>query len=152
MKIQSTRFGEIEICNDNIILFPSGLPGFPEEKRFALLLDADNPFAFFQSITTPHLTFIIVEPFTFFKDYTFELSDEFVQDLRLSNENPPYIYNIVTIRSGIESATANLLAPIIINWQTKKAQQLILEKTNYTTRHKLFPDGLPKQSAQEGGK
>lgn len=153
MLIQSTRFGEIKISDDSVISFPNGLPGFPAEKRFALLQqDADNPFAFLQSIVTPQLTFVIVEPFAFFKDYNFKLPDDFVQELKLSDNNPPRIYNIVTIRTDFENATANLLAPIIVNWHAKTAQQFILEKTEYTTRHKLFPDGLPKQKTAEGGK
>lgn len=153
MIIQSTRFGEIEISDNIIIAFPNGLPGFPDEKKFALLLkEPNNPFAFLQSVINPDLTFVIVDPFTFFEEYTFKLSDEFVQDLQLSDENPPYVYNIVSIRTDIESSTANLLAPIIVNRRTQTAQQFILEKTEYTTRHKLFPNGLPKQQAAEGGK
>lgn len=153
MQIRSARFGEIDISENNIISFPNGLPGFPDEKKFAfLLLDPENPFSFLQSVSNPNLTFTVVEPFAFFKDYTFELSDKFVRDLKLSNENLPAIYNIVTIKDKAESATANLLAPIIVNWQTRTAQQYILEKTDYTTRHKLFPNGLPKPQTAEGGK
>lgn len=153
MLIQSTRFGEIEVSDQDLVSFPDGLPGFPDEKKFTFLSQGqDNPFAFLQSVISPDLAFVIVEPFTFFKDYTFKLPDEFVQELKLSKENPPQVFNIATIKDKLETATANLLAPIIVNWQTNTASQIILEKTDYTTRHKLFPNGLPKKQAAEGGK
>lgn len=153
MLIQSTRFGEIEVSNQDLLSFPDGLPGFLDEKKFAFLPQGqDNPFALLQSAISPDLAFVIVEPFTFFSDYSFQLSDDFVQELKLSKENPPQIFNIVTIKENLENATINLLAPIIVNWQTKTAQQIILEKTEYITRHKLFPNGLPQKAASEGGK
>ncbi|MPM21315.1 Flagellar assembly factor FliW [bioreactor metagenome] len=153
MLIHSTRFGEIEVPKDQLISFANGLPGFPDETQFAFLtLDEGSSFVFLQSASNPDLTFVVVEPFMFFNDYTFELSDEYVEDLKLSQENKPRIFNIVTIRDTIEKATANLLAPIIVNWQTKKAVQVILDKTPFTTRHKLFPNGLPQAQTAKGGK
>lgn len=152
MLIKSTRFGEIEVNDDLLVVFPDGLPGFSDEKQFAILPQGkDSPFAFLQSAANPDLTFVIVDPFAFFKDYNFELSDEIAQNMNLSEKNPPHVYNIVTLKDGIEQATANLLAPLIINPETKEAVQVILERTCYTTRHKLFPNGLPEK-AGEGGR
>ena len=76
MFIDSTRLGHVDVSEDNIINFPQGLPGFPDEKTFAFLLyQADSPFAFLQSVKEPDLTFLIVAPFTFFQDYDFEVDD-----------------------------------------------------------------------------
>lgn len=153
MIVKSTRFGEIEVTEDLIINFANGIPGFPEERSFAFLSQGpDNPFAFLQSVTNPDLTFVIVEPFTFISDYTFKLADEMVSELKLSEQNTPQIFNIVTVRENLESATVNLVAPIVINWQARIAAQIILEKTSYTTRQRLFPNGLPKKDATEGGR
>ncbi len=152
MIIQSTRFGQIEIADNELIQFPHGLPGFSEEKAFAFLpYQPNSPFAFLQSATEPNLTFVIVEPFAFFQDYSFSLDDNIVAELGLSDDNPPKIFNIVRIPEKTEDITANLQAPIIINWQTRKAQQVILEKSAYMTRHRLFPQGFSEQTA-EGGK
>lgn len=151
MMIQSTRFGEIDVAQEHILSFPMGLPGFPEEKQFVFLAQGKgSPFAFLQSTLSPDLAFVIVEPFSFFNDYTFTLPDEYVNDLGLSEDNLPQILNLVTIKASLESATVNLAAPIIVNWQDQTAMQVILEKTPYTTRHKLFPNGLNKTA--EGGR
>ena len=42
MKIKTKIFGEIEIADDRIITFPSGIIGFPELTKFALLHDEES--------------------------------------------------------------------------------------------------------------
>lgn len=152
MKIQSTRFGELEISIENILKFDQGIPGFPDENEFAFLpYEAGSPFAFLQSTHNANLTFLVVEPFSFLPEYTFELTDEYSSQVGVSSENPPQIFNIVSIKESLQHSTVNLLAPIIVNWRARKAKQIILEKVEYTTKHLLFPAGLPDQ-ANQGGK
>lgn len=151
MIIQSTRFGELEISIENILKFEQGIPGFPDENEFAFLpYEADSPFGFLQSTHDANLTFLIVEPFSFLPEYTFELSDEWSKEIGVSPENPPQIFNIVSIKEPLQQSTVNLLAPVIVNWKDCKAKQIILERVEYTTKHLLFPGGLPEQTAQGG--
>ncbi|QDR81965.1 flagellar assembly protein FliW [Sporomusa termitida] len=151
MLIQSTRFGEIEIADSALIRFPAGLPGFPAEHAFAFLpYQPDSPFAFLQSATDPDLSFVITDPFPFFKEYCFKLEDTIIAELGLADDNPPKIVNIVRIPEKTEEMTANLLAPIVINWVSRTAMQIVLEKSPYTVRHRLFPQGLPNQAAKGG--
>lgn len=151
MKIQSTRLGELTITDDNILNFAHGLPGFSSEKSFALLPQGPNsPFSYLQSIDNPDLTFVLVNPFAFFTEYSFAISDEVSDYLAVSEKNSPLVLNIVTIKDTLDKATANLLAPVIVNPQTRIAAQIVLEKTDYTTRHLLFPNGLPQQPAEGG--
>ena len=150
MLIQSTRFGEMDIPEQHILHFGQGIPGFPEENVFAFLPYGDeSPFAFLQSASDPDLTFLVVEPFAVLPDYSFELSDEEAAELGLSPENPPQVYGIVSLKEALSSSTVNLLAPVIINWVNGQAKQTILEKTIYTTKQPLFPNGIPQQA--EGG-
>ena len=145
MIVRSTRFGEIEVSEQSILDFPHGIPGFVDEKVFAFVpYQLESPFAFLQSVNEPDLTFMIVEPFSFFPDYDFELENEIVKELEISDENPPQIFNIVKVVEKLEDMTANLLAPILVNWQSRKAIQHVLEKTSYQVRHRVFPNGLPQ--------
>lgn len=151
MRIKSTRFGELEITDSQLIQFPHALPGFPEEKEFAILpYQPDSPFAFLQSLNEPDLTFVITEPFVFFPDYSFELDDTIAAELGIDGDNKPKIFNIVRIPDKAEEMTANLLAPILVNSQTHQAIQIVLEKSPYTVRHRLFPQGLPGQTEKGG--
>lgn len=151
MLINSVRFGNVEVCERDIVRFPQGLPGFPEEKAFAFIPYGEgSPFAFLQSVNEPNLTFLVADPFAFFDDYTFELDDETVQQLNLNCDNSPQIVNIVTVPEKAEDMTTNLLAPVIINRQTRTAAQIVLEKTPYTTKHRLFPQWLSEHSTEGG--
>ena len=151
MLIESTRLGNMDIPEDRIMNFPQGMPGFPDEKNFAFLpYEAESPFAFLQSASEPNLTFLLVEPFTFFQDYDLKVDDEIVDQLGISLENPPQVFNVVSIREKTEEMTANLLAPVLINWRDQKAMQIVLEKTSYTTRHRLFSDELLANVEKKG--
>lgn len=150
MLIYSTQLGEIQVPEDKLISFPQGLPGFPAEKTFAFVpYQIDSPFAYLQSLAEPKLTFLVVDPFTFFKDYEFELNDQIAHDIELAAPNVPHIINIVSVPAKTEEMTTNLLAPIVINTQNNKAVQIILEKTVYTTRHRLFSPGMLQPSSKE---
>lgn len=151
MLVKSTRFGDLDVEKANIIKFPHGLPGFTEEKGFVLLPCQDkSPFAFLQSTVEPNLAFLVVDPFVFYNDYEFKLEDDLAQELGLSAENLPQVINIVTVPDNVEQMTANILAPIIINVQDKVGVQIVLEKSSYTTKQLLFPQGLPNKSGKGG--
>lgn len=145
MIINTTRFGEIDIPEEELLNFPQGLPGFPERKSYALLpYKPESPFAFLQSADEPDLAFILADPFAFIKDYEFELDDGVAREFGFSKDAPPQVFNIVTVPENAEEMTANLVAPIVVNLRDRTAIQIVLEKTAYTTRHRLFPQGWPK--------
>lgn len=150
MVIESTRFGSLEIDEKDVLGFPEGLPGFPAEKAFALIpYGPQSPFAFLQSVSEPDLTFLIAEPFAFFADYQFELADDLAASLGLAGKTLPQVFVIVTVPEKLEEMTANLLAPIVVNPRRQLAAQIVFDKTPYTTRHRLFPQGFPPKPLKE---
>lgn len=149
MKVKTTRFGEIEIKDEDILHVPAGLPGFPDEHRFVLIPYAENsPFVYLQSATEDYLAFLMTEPFRFFKDYEFEIDEASMKELEISDEKQIYTYVMVTVpRGNAKAMTANLVAPFIINIKEKRAKQVVLEKSAYHTKHPVFEHA----SAAEGG-
>lgn len=151
MKIHSAKLGDIEYSEQDIINFEHGLPGFPDEKQFVLIpYHTDSPFAFLQSVGDTDVSFLITDPFTFFSDYEFELPDETTAELGFDANNLPRVLNILTIPENLEDMTANLMAPVIVNERDRRAAQIILEKTTYTTKHKLFPQGIKQRIERRG--
>ena len=143
MNIESTRFGQLSVSDTDIIKFPQGLYGFPDEKSFVLIShQIDSPFSFLQSASEPNLTFILLETLSISKEYEFTLKDQIVEELNLSTDNTPQVFNIVTIAEKVDDMTVNLLAPIIVNVKQCLAQQVIIENMNYKTRHRLFTEGV----------
>ena len=151
MQIKSTRFGEFDVPEDLVVQFPEGLPGFEDQKQFAFLpytVDEDNsPFAYMQSVQDPDLTLLLADPFLFFKHYNLEMNDEDAAQLGLSDsEETAGVYGVVSVpRDRMDQMTVNLVAPIVVNWKEQKGMQVILNRSPYSTKHRLFPLGLPQQ-------
>lgn len=144
MNIDTKYLGEVEISEEQIIIFPNGLLGFEGSREFVLLDVPDNPtFKFLQDIKNSYISFLLINPWDFFKSYDVELPDEELMkiDIDPKGENNMAIYNVITLGKEFKNSTGNLLAPIVINISNKFGRQFILNDSQYTTRHKLFPEG-----------
>ena len=139
-KIKTTRFGEIEEDEGKILHFAAGLPAFEDEHEFIIIpYDEESPYVFLQSAITPDLAFLMVIPFIFFPDYELRLEDDVLESLALERQEDLLLYTLLTIPgSDIREMTANLLAPIVINSRTNEGRQIVLDKSSYRTKHKLF--------------
>ena len=139
MVVQSTRFGDLDATDEQIMEFPQGMPGFPDEKKFALMpYKADSPFFILQSMADANLTFLMINPFAFFNDYEFTLDDGLIAELGVTPDNEPVVFNIVTVKDTVENMTVNLAGPVLVNVRDRKAAQLVIEKTNFPVRYPLF--------------
>ena len=140
MLVQSTRFGELEVAEEQIMDFSEGLLGFPDEKKFALMeYKPESPFYILQSMTDSDLTFLMINPFAFFNDYDFNMDDALMAEIGLTADNPPTVFNIATVRDKLENMTVNLAGPVLVNVRDRKAAQWVIEKTQFPTRYPLFP-------------
>ena len=146
-KVNTSRFGEIEVDESKIVHFKDGIPAFEDEHEFIILpYEEESPYYFMQSLKTPDLAFLLTIPFLFFQDYTFEIDDETVKELGITDQDKVFYYSMVTIPNGsIRYMTANLVAPVVLNSDNMKAKQVVLEKSNYTTKHRLFPESAKKE-------
>jgi flagellar assembly factor FliW len=140
MKLLTKYHCEIEISEKDIFHFENGIPGFLDEKYFVLLPLEDTPFVILQSVKTPELGFAMIDPFIYFKDYDFELDEQSVTQLQLSSEKEVAVYVILTVADPFNNTTANLQAPIVLNYEKKLGKQVILTNTTYKTKHRLFPE------------
>ena len=138
--IHTVRFGDLTIDEKSIVHFAQGIPAFEDEHDFVLIpYDEESPYLFLQSCTTPDLAFLMTDPYLFFKDYEFEIDDATEKKLGLEKPEDVAVYVLLTIPGGsIKDMTANLMAPVIINQNTLEAVQLVLEKSSYQTKHRLF--------------
>ncbi|AGA56404.1 hypothetical protein Theco_0157 [Thermobacillus composti KWC4] len=140
MKMETTRFGELEIGGEDIYTFPDGIPGFEQDKRFALVgLEGLDGIACLQCVDRGELSFIVVNPFVFFPDYEFQLPDADAGRLEAEDPGDLSVWAIVTIKDRLETATANLVAPVVLNLRKKLGKQVILVASRLGTRHALFP-------------
>lgn len=142
MKITSSRLGEIEVDDKDVITFASGLPGYEEEKSFVIIPVAEkSPFYYLQAVNNPDLCLVLCIPFVFFPDYEVELPDEIVADLEADGGEELAVYAVVTVPENFKEATANLLAPVIVNARNRKGIQYVPVKSQYQLKHRIFPEG-----------
>lgn len=139
MKINNKYFGTIEYLPEDKIYFPEGLYGFEDQKEFLPIPfdEKSDTLICLQSLADEDLCFILLNPFHFFADYNPQISEADRSALGSpANEDISY-YVIGVIREQISDSTANLKAPIAVNYHTRDARQIILEDSDYTFRHSL---------------
>jgi flagellar assembly factor FliW len=147
IKVHTSRFGEIEVNDPDIIELPHGLIGFPELRKFILLdHDKDSPFKWLQSLDDGAIAFVIINPVLFKSDYFVEVTEAEVSDLDLKDEKDAVISVIITIPSDPNNMTANLKAPLVFNLKNRMGKQIILNNSEYTPRHNIM-DEIRKNSA-----
>lgn len=148
MLVQTSRFGELEVKEDELFHFEQGIPGFREVQRYAIIEVEDSPFMYLQSVDQGDVSFIVVSPFDFLESYEFTLPVDIQEDLGLENEQHVKIVNIISVRNELASATINLGAPIILNTYRKQGVQYILPDGKYSIHHPLFAGDV----SAEGGR
>ncbi len=146
IKINSEKFGELEIDKKVIFNFISPILGFDDLTQYALIdYKPDSPFKWLQSIEQEDLAFPITLCSYFQIDYSFDIPDKEAKELEIENPDDVLVFNIANIPSSDpNSATINMLAPIVVNLRNNKAMQIVLKNTNFEVRHKLFKDDSDK--------
>ena len=112
------------------ISVPGGVAGFPQAETFALVeLSPTSPFFRLRSLDLPGLDFLVVPPAVFFPDYAPEIDDASAARLELIDAQDALLLLVLTVGDDAGSATANLMAPIVINARTRSAAQVVVEGT-----------------------
>jgi flagellar assembly factor FliW len=139
MKLATKYHGEVEIHDNEIITFEKGIPGFEEEKNFAIIpYDNKSPFYILQSTRNEELAFITVDIFTFHSDYYYDLSKNDIEELQVSDPADVITLGIVTVKEELNNSTVNLYAPLVINLNKKLGKQIILIESGFNVRTPLF--------------
>lgn len=147
LKVKTTRFSDIEVREEDVITLPSGLVGFPELKKYVLLdHEKDSPFKWLQSLDDGSIAFVLINPLLFKQDYTVEVNEAEVGELELESEEDAVISVIITMPSNPQNMTANLKAPLVFNLRNRRGRQIILNNSEYTTRHNIMEE-VKKRSA-----
>lgn len=148
MKIKTSRFGEIEIGKEEIIVFPDGLLGFTDYTRYVILNTSEgSPFRWLQCIDDGNLAFIVIEPINFMFSYDLEISDSDAEFLGLTKPEEVILYSIVTIPENPKDMTANLQGPLVINAANRKARQVISTNSQHLLKAKII-DEMAKRETQ----
>ena len=133
MKVNTRLFGEIEVAEDRIITFTQGLMGFEQYTRYTLIYNSEKKgrIMWLQCLDEPQLAFTVIDPMKVVAEYNPVVDD-------VESEGDYFLLSVVTVPSDLTKMTANLKAPIVINMNTKKACQLIVNNDNYEVRYNVY--------------
>jgi len=141
MEIVSPKLGKIRYNEDDLITFTSPLLGFAELNDYLIISNSDYfPFLWLQAVEDPSVCFILIEPEPFFKDYKPKVNKRELKVMGVSSLSELKMFCIVVIPDNPQKATANLRAPVIVNFERKIAKQAVLEDETWDIRAPLFPD------------
>lgn len=133
------QLGVVDIEENSIFELGQGLFGLEEYKRYALIrTDESLPFAYLQSVDEPSICLLLADPFSFYKDYGFDLQPQDVEALGQPTEEQIVVWVTCSVRESLQDATMNLLAPLIFNRDKHIARQVVLHDSKYVTRTPLF--------------
>jgi flagellar assembly factor FliW len=137
--VRSERLGDLEIADDNMLNFPSGLLGFPGDTRFVMVeIDDAVAYRWLQSVDDPYLSFLTVIPWHFFPDYEPDVDDATQEELGLKTAEDAIVLCMVTVREGPPArVTANLLGPLVIGTVSRLGRQIVLAESGYEARAAL---------------
>ena len=129
MEIKTRIFGDVTISDDKMISFPNGIVGFPDLKDFALIHDEEQGdqagIRWMQSVQEPNFAMPVINPLVVKEDYNPMVDDELLAVIG-AGENI-LVMTTITVPTDLSKMSVNLKAPFVINVDTRKAVQVVLE-------------------------
>ena len=152
MLFKTKYFGEIDLGEDKILTFENGIMGFENFKKYTILFDSEDgtepTISWLQSLDEERLALPIINPLLVKEDYNPVVEDELLSSLGELTEDNIVILLTMTIPAELENMTVNLKAPFIINSDTKKGCQIIVENKDYEIKYNVY-DILKKKKGDE---
>ena len=139
MKANTKYFGMVDIDEEKVLTFSDGLSGLEDYKKFAVINDIENENAtisWLQSLEEPGFALPIIDPLLIKGDYDPVVEDEWLESI--GKEEDYFVLVTLTVPEDIEKMTANLKAPIVVNMNTRKGAQIIVENQDYSVRYPIY--------------
>ena len=147
MIVKTSRFGDKDVPDDALLVFPEGVIGFRDATRFVMFECSDDGiFKWLQSCDRPELAFVICEANTIVPSYQIVIGEKERQVIKLEKPEDAAVCLILVIPKNPIDATANLLGPLVMNTETRLGIQVVVVNPQYSTRYRLFKEPEPEGS------
>ena len=150
MRLETTRFGEIEIDEQSTITFTQPIIGFQEYRRFVVIPGPEEgAITWLQSCESGELAFLLMDPRHVMPDYKIKLGEHELSELAATNVDELDVYTIVVVPEDRTQVRTNLKAPILINPKHRLGKQTILDRSNYPVQFFLAQARSEAEEPQE---
>lgn len=153
-KFTTVRFGELDYRREDVVFLPEGLVGMPSLRNWLILdMGPDVAMKWFQSLDRGDFGFPVSRPDFFLQDYQVDLSRGAREHIRNAEPGDLAVLIITTVHPGGAQVTGNMLAPLVIDTESRRGLQMTLDG-NYSLRQEIdyFKFGLAVggQAAENG--
>ena len=152
MKATTRLFGEIEIGEEKIVTIEQGIIGFPILNHFTLIFDSEKEeksgIMWLQSLDDGEVAIPVLVATELMPKYNPTVNNELLEGLGSLTPENIYVLVTVTVPKDIRRISVNLKAPIIVNTDTNRGCQLIVED-DYEVRHNIYD--LIKDGKEKAG-
>lgn len=142
MLVKTKYFGEIELDEEKVLTFDKGIMGFEDFKKYTILFNNEDEkrpaISWLQSIEEPALAIPVINPLVIKEDYNPTIEDELLKPLGNIDGENVVVLLAMTIPSDLTKMTVNLKAPFVINSDTRRGCQLIVENQDYPVRYNAY--------------
>lgn len=124
MQMTTTRFGCLQFRDEELIDFPTGLPGFNACKRWALLAESlGASHGWLQSLDQSEVALPVVAPRRYVPHYQLLVPRGELAALKLERSEDAEV--LVVVGRNERGMTLNLKAPIVINVSRRLGRQVV---------------------------
>lgn len=131
--------------------FPEGLVGYPEWRRFELVVVHERPLVgLLRSWDVPGLELVVVDPRDWLPEYAFEVPEADLDLLGAQGKEDLTPLVIADVTGDPPQVTLNLLGPLVLNPRARLGRQVVQSGRDYSPAYPLaaggtaltFPAGL----------
>ena len=142
MKVNIYNNPEVQVSveKEQLIHFEFGLPGFEDLKNYAIIEMEDySPFLLLHSVEDHSIAMIILNSNAIDVGNNFDIPEYKLKNLKNNGENEIGIFFILKIHEDEKQITANVKAPVLINFVNQKGSQVILEDDKLSMDLPILP-------------
>jgi flagellar assembly factor FliW len=110
------------------LTFEGGLAGFPASETYDLV-EVPGAGSLFRLVSRdePGVEFVVAPPSLFFPAYAPVIDDAAADRLGLVDADDALLLVVLTLGADVRQATANLLAPLVVNQRDGRAAQVVAQ-------------------------
>lgn len=132
MRLETSRFGSLEVDPETVITFTQPIIGFQEFRRFVLMpASEDGAIKWLQSVEKGDLAFLLVNPQDICPGYTVRLNEQELAELAAQGVDELEVYTLLVVPEDPAQVRTNLKAPLLINPKHRLGRQSVLERSDY---------------------
>jgi len=125
--------------DEDVITFNEGLIGFANCKRFVIMeSETLDPFRILQCVDQRNVGFLVLDPRVIVQNYNQTIPEDAWRAVGVPEAFDRLALVISIIGTVPEESTANLQAPLLINYKEMSGRQLILTGSTYSVTQPLL--------------